>query len=89
MTENEEMTDCYTLLAANYSWLLQEGVRDLLSTTLNERERDIIGLYYGLDEESRSWEDISRRYDQRAPLWFNASRLMPFVIAELGCRGRE
>ncbi|MQL98846.1 hypothetical protein Taro_031567 [Colocasia esculenta] len=40
---------------------LKEEVNGLLSTTLNERERDIISLYYGLGSESYSWEDISRQ----------------------------
>ncbi|KAL7003843.1 hypothetical protein U1Q18_004986 [Sarracenia purpurea var. burkii] len=40
---------------------LKEEVNKLISTTLKERERDIIRLYYGLDNECLTWEDISRR----------------------------
>ncbi|XP_010266387.1 PREDICTED: RNA polymerase sigma factor sigA-like [Nelumbo nucifera] len=42
-------------------WSLKDEVNNLLSTTLEERERDIIRLYYGLDKECLTWEDISRR----------------------------
>ncbi|KAI3793124.1 hypothetical protein L1987_35738 [Smallanthus sonchifolius] len=40
---------------------LKEEVRSLVKTTLGEREREIIHLYYGLDNEYLTWEDISRR----------------------------
>ncbi|KAL9994420.1 putative RNA polymerase sigma-70 region 3, RNA polymerase sigma-70 region 2 [Helianthus debilis subsp. tardiflorus] len=40
---------------------LKEEVRNLIKTTLGEREREIIHLYYGLDNEYLTWEDISRR----------------------------
>ncbi|CAK9165993.1 unnamed protein product [Ilex paraguariensis] len=42
-------------------WALKDEVNKLISTTLRERERDIIRLYYGLDNECLTWEDISRR----------------------------
>uniref|UniRef100_A0A1D1XG44 RNA polymerase sigma factor rpoD2 n=1 Tax=Anthurium amnicola TaxID=1678845 RepID=A0A1D1XG44_9ARAE len=42
-------------------WFLKEEVNRLLCTTLSVRERDIIGLYYGLENKSYSWEDISRQ----------------------------
>lgn len=42
-------------------WALKDEVNNLISSTLRERERDIIRLYYGLDNESLTWEDISRR----------------------------
>ncbi|KAK9271808.1 hypothetical protein L1049_002173 [Liquidambar formosana] len=42
-------------------WALKDEVNKLISTTLGERERDIIRLYYGLDNECLTWEDISRR----------------------------
>ncbi|MFS7985681.1 putative RNA polymerase sigma-70 region 4, RNA polymerase sigma factor, region [Helianthus anomalus] len=42
---------------------LKEEVRNLIKTTLGEREREIIHLYYGLDNEYLTWEDISRRYN--------------------------
>ncbi|XAR71536.1 hypothetical protein NMG60_11017864 [Bertholletia excelsa] len=42
-------------------WALKDEVNRLISTTLRERERDIIRLYYGLDNECLTWEDISRR----------------------------
>lgn len=41
---------------------LQEEVSKLISATLGEREREIIRLYYGLDKECLTWEDISKRY---------------------------
>ncbi|XP_076948479.1 RNA polymerase sigma factor sigA-like [Bidens hawaiensis] len=40
---------------------LKEEVRNLIKKTLGEREREIIYLYYGLDNEYLTWEDISRR----------------------------
>lgn len=40
---------------------LKEEVRNLIKRTLGEREREIIHLYYGLDNEYLTWEDISRR----------------------------
>ncbi|KAK9060988.1 hypothetical protein SSX86_018168 [Deinandra increscens subsp. villosa] len=40
---------------------LKEEVRNLIKLTLGEREREIIHLYYGLDNEYLTWEDISRR----------------------------
>ncbi|KAL8248087.1 hypothetical protein R6Q59_009303 [Mikania micrantha] len=40
---------------------LKEEVRNLIKMTLGEREREIIHLYYGLDNEYLTWEDISRR----------------------------
>ncbi|KAJ8650652.1 hypothetical protein MRB53_003675 [Persea americana] len=42
-------------------WLLKNEVNKLISTTLGERERDIVRLYYGLDKESLTWEDISKQ----------------------------
>lgn len=41
---------------------LQDEVNRLLSITLGGREREIIGLYYGIDKESSlTWEDIGKR----------------------------
>ncbi|KAL3629096.1 hypothetical protein CASFOL_026318 [Castilleja foliolosa] len=41
---------------------LKDEVDKLITLTLRERERKIIRLYYGLDNESSlTWEDISRR----------------------------
>ncbi|CAD5316306.1 unnamed protein product [Arabidopsis thaliana] len=40
---------------------LQEEVSKLISATLGEREKEIIRLYYGLDKECLTWEDISKR----------------------------
>lgn len=40
---------------------LKDEVDKLISSTLRERERDIIRLYYGLDDECLTWEDISKR----------------------------
>ncbi|KAL1194874.1 RNA polymerase sigma factor sigA [Cardamine amara subsp. amara] len=42
-------------------WALKEEVSKLISSTLAEREREIIRLYYGLDKECLTWEDISKR----------------------------
>ncbi|KAJ8762707.1 hypothetical protein K2173_012199 [Erythroxylum novogranatense] len=42
-------------------WALKEEVNKLMNLTLREREREIIRLYYGLDNESLTWEDISKR----------------------------
>nr|QKY65024.1 plastidic RNA polymerase sigma-subunit 1 [Passiflora auriculata] len=41
-------------------WALKEEVNNLIDSTLREREREIIRLYYGLDKECLSWEDISK-----------------------------
>uniref|UniRef100_A0A1J3IKN3 RNA polymerase sigma factor sigA n=1 Tax=Noccaea caerulescens TaxID=107243 RepID=A0A1J3IKN3_NOCCA len=42
-------------------WALKEEVSKLISATLGEREKEIIRLYYGLDRECLTWEDISKR----------------------------
>ncbi|XVF42802.1 hypothetical protein PTKIN_Ptkin01aG0394400 [Pterospermum kingtungense] len=42
-------------------WALKDEVNRLITVTLGEREREIIRLYYGLDKESLTWEDISKR----------------------------
>ncbi|XP_042506252.1 RNA polymerase sigma factor sigA [Macadamia integrifolia] len=42
-------------------WSLKDEVNNLINLTLRERERNIIRLYYGMDKECLSWEDISRR----------------------------
>lgn len=42
--------------------VVQDEVDKLESSTLSDRERDIIRLYYGLDDECLTWEDISKRY---------------------------
>ncbi|KAG8381692.1 hypothetical protein BUALT_Bualt06G0147900 [Buddleja alternifolia] len=42
-------------------WALKDEVDKLIAGTLGQRERDIIRLYYGLDDECLTWEDISRR----------------------------
>ncbi|KAL9239840.1 hypothetical protein vseg_014122 [Gypsophila vaccaria] len=42
-------------------WALKNEVSHLIDTALRERERDIIRLYYGLDDESLTWEEISKR----------------------------
>ncbi|XWS57993.1 hypothetical protein CRYUN_Cryun09bG0220900 [Craigia yunnanensis] len=42
-------------------WALKDEVNRLITITLGEREKEIIRLYYGLDKESLTWEDISKR----------------------------
>ncbi|XP_057766933.1 RNA polymerase sigma factor sigA [Salvia miltiorrhiza] len=42
-------------------WALKDEVDKLISVTLRQREQEIIRLYYGLDNECLTWEDISRR----------------------------
>lgn len=42
---------------------LQDEVDKLITSTLREREQEIIRLYYGLGNECLTWEDISRRSD--------------------------
>lgn len=42
-------------------WALKDEVSKLISATLGERETEIIRLYYGLDKECLTWEDISKR----------------------------
>ncbi|KAH7668814.1 Sigma3 and sigma4 domains of RNA polymerase sigma factors protein [Dioscorea alata] len=42
-------------------WSIKDEVNKLLHSVLGERERDIIGLYYGLSTECHTWEDISRK----------------------------
>ncbi|KZV45054.1 RNA polymerase sigma factor sigA-like [Dorcoceras hygrometricum] len=42
-------------------WALKDEVDKLISSTLRQRERDIIRLYYGLGDECLTWEDISKR----------------------------
>ncbi|CAN6461373.1 unnamed protein product [Victoria cruziana] len=42
-------------------WSLKDEVNRLISSTLLEREQDIVRLYYGLDRESHTWEDISKQ----------------------------
>ncbi|KAM7463532.1 hypothetical protein LguiA_031653 [Lonicera macranthoides] len=44
-----------------HEWALKDEVNKLINTTLREREREIIRLYYGLDYECLTWEDISKR----------------------------
>ncbi|XP_020244786.1 RNA polymerase sigma factor sigA [Asparagus officinalis] len=43
-------------------WSLKDEVNKLLCATLGEREREIIRLYYGIDNECHTWEDISRQF---------------------------
>ncbi|KAF9661256.1 hypothetical protein SADUNF_Sadunf19G0049300 [Salix dunnii] len=38
-----------------------EEVNKLIDSTLQEREKEIIRLYHGLDQECLTWEDISKR----------------------------
>ncbi|PWA69049.1 RNA polymerase sigma-70 [Artemisia annua] len=40
---------------------LKKEVNKLINTTLGERERYIIRLYYGLDNECLTWEEIGKR----------------------------
>ncbi|KAI3762381.1 hypothetical protein L1987_52810 [Smallanthus sonchifolius] len=40
---------------------LKDEVNKLITMALGERERYIIRLYYGLDNESLTWEDIGKR----------------------------
>ncbi|XP_068651361.1 RNA polymerase sigma factor sigA-like isoform X2 [Aristolochia californica] len=42
-------------------WFLKDDVNKLLNTTLSERERVIVRLYYGLDNDCLTWEDISKQ----------------------------
>ncbi|KAJ7949928.1 RNA polymerase sigma factor [Quillaja saponaria] len=42
-------------------WALKDEVNKLITVSLAEREREIIRLYYGLDKECLTWEDISKR----------------------------
>ncbi|CAB4271786.1 unnamed protein product [Prunus armeniaca] len=43
------------------AWALKEEVSKLINMMLGEREREIIQLYYGLENECLTWEDISKR----------------------------
>ncbi|KAL8233721.1 hypothetical protein R6Q59_019821 [Mikania micrantha] len=40
---------------------LKDEVNNLITKTLGKRERHIIRLYYGLDNECLTWEDIGKR----------------------------
>lgn len=51
----------FLIIKCDGKTILQDEVNKLMSTTLRERERDIIRLYYGLDNETLTWEDISKR----------------------------
>lgn len=42
-------------------WTLKNEVNNLINKTLRDRERDIIRLYYGMDNECMTWEEISKR----------------------------
>ncbi|KAF7835577.1 RNA polymerase sigma factor sigA isoform X1 [Senna tora] len=42
-------------------WALKDEVNKLINVTLGEREKEIIRLYYGLDKECLTWEEISKR----------------------------
>ncbi|GAU27578.1 hypothetical protein TSUD_271190 [Trifolium subterraneum] len=42
-------------------WALKKEVNRLINVTLVEREREIVRLYYGLDKECLTWEEISKR----------------------------
>ncbi|XP_058103777.1 RNA polymerase sigma factor sigA-like isoform X2 [Magnolia sinica] len=42
------------------AWSLKEEVNKIINTTLGDREREIIRLYYGLDKECHTWEDIGK-----------------------------
>ncbi|XP_050226162.1 RNA polymerase sigma factor sigA [Mercurialis annua] len=42
-------------------WALKDEVNKLIDSTLIQREREIIRLYYGLGSKSLTWEDISKR----------------------------
>nr|AKC88634.1 sigma factor [Monsonia emarginata] len=42
-------------------WALKEEINKILNIALGEREREIIILYYGLNGESLTWEEISKR----------------------------
>ncbi|URD81427.1 CemA family [Musa troglodytarum] len=42
-------------------WSLKDEVDKLLHTTLSDRERDIISLYHGIDNECHTWEDIGKK----------------------------
>ncbi|KAG5559094.1 hypothetical protein RHGRI_008869 [Rhododendron griersonianum] len=44
-----------------YGQALKDEVKKILNTKLGERERYIIHLYYGMDGECLTWEDISSR----------------------------
>ncbi|KAF2288077.1 hypothetical protein GH714_004279 [Hevea brasiliensis] len=44
-----------------HEWALKDEVNKLINLTLQEREKEIIRLYYGLDNECLTWEDISKR----------------------------
>lgn len=39
----------------------QAEVNELINITLGDREREIIRLYHGLDNECLTWEEISKR----------------------------
>lgn len=41
---------------------LKEEVNNLINSTLNEREKDIIRLYHGIGKQCHTWEDISRQF---------------------------
>ncbi|KAI8565310.1 hypothetical protein RHMOL_Rhmol03G0249200 [Rhododendron molle] len=45
-----------------YGQALKDEVKKILNTKLGERERYIIRLYYGMDGECLTWEDISSRW---------------------------
>lgn len=60
--KSEKFNKCYINL--------QDEVNKLINMMLGEREREIIRLYYGLDNECLTWEDISKRWVQTSA-WDN------------------
>nr|AKC88627.1 sigma factor [Erodium trifolium] len=43
-------------------WALKDEINKVLNIALGEREKEIITLYYGLQGQSLSWEEISKRF---------------------------
>ncbi|CAL5008232.1 unnamed protein product [Urochloa decumbens] len=41
---------------------LKDEVNNLINSTLNQREKDIIRLYHGIGKQCHTWEDISRQF---------------------------
>lgn len=68
--------------ALYWTIVLQDEVRNLIKMTLGEREREIIYLYYGLDNEYLTWEDISRRYNKSTTIQYLHSIHIPVKICK-------
>ncbi|GJX24021.1 RNA polymerase sigma factor sigA-like protein [Tanacetum coccineum] len=76
---------CHITMGLQEKHIEKDEVNNLMTTTLREREREIIRLYYGLDNEFLTWEDIVEfKVDRTSYSWSSGGCQENRLVGQVG-----